>query len=218
MPATVATLKTYLGLSGAAAVDDQAMAAACAASNDLVTQLRPDLTVERVDTARWVYDGTTIGVDPGAGKLRVAAWGGTSDWAVSETDADGVAHEFDALADGVYELRLAPDGPLTARFVVQGPTTDQGVWWSWSARLDAGTVTAPTVGTSLYFRGPTTFGVWAERADQAALVEAARLYGRRGSVQGVAAFADIGVSLLPRLDPEVRSLLELGEYQKPVVA
>ena len=47
-------------------------------------------------------------------------------------------------------------------------------------------------------------------------VEAARLYGRRGSVQGIAAFADLGVSLLPRLDPEVRSLLELGEYQQTV--
>ena len=59
---------------------------------------------------------------------------------------------------------------------------------------------------------------WPARAHQAALVEAARLYGRRGSVQGIAAFADIGVSLLPRLDPEVRSLLELGEYQPSVMA
>jgi hypothetical protein len=61
-------------------------------------------------------------------------------------------------------------------------------------------------------------GTWAARAEQAANVEAARLYGRRGSVQGVAAFADLGVSLLPRLDPEVRSLLELGEYQPSVVS
>jgi hypothetical protein len=59
---------------------------------------------------------------------------------------------------------------------------------------------------------------WPARVDQAAVIEAARLYGRRGSVQGVAAFADLGVSLLPRLDPEVRSLLELGEYQRSVVA
>ena len=59
---------------------------------------------------------------------------------------------------------------------------------------------------------------WPPRCEQAALVQSARLYGRRGSVQGVAAFADLGVSLLPRLDPEVRSLLELGEYQPPVIA
>jgi hypothetical protein len=64
----------------------------------------------------------------------------------------------------------------------------------------------------------TVLPVWPARADQAALVEAARLYGRRGSVQGIAAFADVGVSMLPRLDPEVRSLLELGEYQRNVVA
>lgn len=60
--------------------------------------------------------------------------------------------------------------------------------------------------------------VWPARCEQAALVQAARLYGRRGSIQGIAAFADLGVSLLPRLDPEVRSLLELGEYQPPVIA
>ena len=70
-------------------------------------------------------------------------------------------------------------------------------------------------------KDPTTgdlLPTWPARADQAAVVEAARLYGRRGSVQGIAAFADVGVSLLPRLDPEVRSLLELGEYQRSVIA
>lgn len=60
--------------------------------------------------------------------------------------------------------------------------------------------------------------VWEPEAEQAATVQAARLYGRRGSVQGIAAFQDIGVSLLPRLDPEVRSLLRLGEYQDSTVA
>lgn len=63
-----------------------------------------------------------------------------------------------------------------------------------------------------------TEATWEPDAEQAATVQAARLYGRRGSVQGVAAFADIGVSLLPRLDPEVRSLLRLGEYQDSTVA
>lgn len=64
----------------------------------------------------------------------------------------------------------------------------------------------------------TTGDPWDARAEQAALLQAARLYGRRGSVQGVAAFADIGVTLMPRLDPDLRSLLELGEYQRSVVA
>jgi len=114
VPATVATLRTYLGVDPASTVDEAAMGAAVAAANDLVGVYRPDLVT-----------------DPTTG---------------------------DPLAD------------------------------------------------------------WPPRADQAAIVEAARLYGRRGSVQGVAAFADVGVSLLPRLDPEFRSLLELGEYQPSAIA
>ena len=59
---------------------------------------------------------------------------------------------------------------------------------------------------------------WPAHVDYACTVQAARLYGRRGSVQGVAAIADAGVSLLARLDPDVRSLLELGEFQPSVIA
>lgn len=59
---------------------------------------------------------------------------------------------------------------------------------------------------------------WPEDADQAATMQAARVYGRRGSTAGVAAFQDVGVSMLPRMDPTVRELLQLGEYQPPVVA
>lgn len=113
MPATVATLRTYLGLDPAGTSDEIAMGAAVAAANDYVPTLRPDLT-------------------------------------------------------------LAEDG--------------------------------------------TPLAEWPARVEQAALVEAARLYGRRGSVQGIAAFADIGVSMLPRIDPEVRALLELGEYQPSAIA
>jgi hypothetical protein len=59
---------------------------------------------------------------------------------------------------------------------------------------------------------------WPPRADEAATLQAARLYGRRGSVQGIASFQDVGVSLLPRIDPDVRLLLELGEYQESGIA
>lgn len=59
---------------------------------------------------------------------------------------------------------------------------------------------------------------WPHDADQAATMEAARIYGRRTSTGGVAAFQDVGVSMLPRMDPTVRELLQLGEYQPPVVA
>jgi hypothetical protein len=118
MPATTATLRTYLGIDPATTNDEEALAMAVDAANDLVATFRPDLTVL---------------LNP-------------------------------------LDFPAVPEGQ------------------------------------------------WAPRAEQAANVEAARLYGRRGSVQGVAAFADLGVSLLPRLDPEVRSLLELGEYQRSVVS
>ena len=59
---------------------------------------------------------------------------------------------------------------------------------------------------------------WPNRVNQAAKMEAARLYGRRGSTSGIAAYADIGITFLGRMDPDFRSLLELGEYQPSVVA
>lgn len=60
--------------------------------------------------------------------------------------------------------------------------------------------------------------VWPPRADEAATLQAAWLYGRRGSVAGVAAFQDVGVSSLGPLDPGVAPLLELGRYQKSAFA
>jgi hypothetical protein len=58
---------------------------------------------------------------------------------------------------------------------------------------------------------------WPPNADQAATIYAARLYGRRGSVQGVAAFQEVGVVTLPQ-DPDVSALLGLGKFQRSVVA
>jgi len=113
MPATVASVQTFLGLSPARPMDDDALAAAVAAANDWVTEMRPDLT------------------------------------------------------------------------------------------LDESGAELPS---------------WPPRADQAAVQYAARLYGRRGSVQGVAAFQDVGDTLLPALDPDIRALLELGNFQRSVVA
>lgn len=59
---------------------------------------------------------------------------------------------------------------------------------------------------------------WPAQADQAATLQAAHDYGRRSSTAGVAAFADVGVTFIPRMDPDVRRLLQLGEYQPPVIA
>jgi hypothetical protein len=114
MPTSVDRVKTFLGLTPARPVDDQAIADAVDAANDLVATLRPDLPPRD------------------------------------------------------------PDDPEAA--------------------------------------------TWPDRADEAATIQAARLYGRRGSVQGVAAFQDVGVSLLPRIDPDVRLLLEIGEYQTSTTA
>jgi hypothetical protein len=58
---------------------------------------------------------------------------------------------------------------------------------------------------------------WGANADQAATIYAARLYGRRGSVQGVAAYEAVGVMALPQ-DPDVSALLGLGKFQRSVVA
>lgn len=58
---------------------------------------------------------------------------------------------------------------------------------------------------------------WPPEVESAALIQAARIYGRRGSVQGIAAFQDIGAVTLGRLDPDVRLLLGLGEYQESAI-
>jgi hypothetical protein len=59
--------------------------------------------------------------------------------------------------------------------------------------------------------------VWPAQCDEAAVLYAARLYGRRGSVMGIAAFADAGARLLSE-DPDVALMLQLGPYQDSVVA
>ena len=59
--------------------------------------------------------------------------------------------------------------------------------------------------------------MWPAQVDQAAVQYAARLYGRRGSVMGIAAFADAGAKLLAE-DPDIALMLQLGGYQDSVVA
>jgi hypothetical protein len=58
---------------------------------------------------------------------------------------------------------------------------------------------------------------WPPAVDEAAVIYSARLYGRRTSVQGIAAFQEVGVTVIPQ-DPDVRALLGLGNYQRSVVA
>lgn len=207
------------------------MGAAVAAANDLVVVLRPDLcggpvvvtASSGVFSALWQFATATVIADPGARHFRAST--ADDQLAVSITDDDGTDRHAELVAllehDGLA-IRSTTTAGQWHSYRLTGPAVDLTTW----VRLDvelvgAGDLAAPPNGNDRllfdFARGTAT-ATWAPRADQAALVEAARLYGRRGSVQGVAAFADMGVSMIPRLDPEVRSLLQLGEYQPNVVA
>lgn len=206
------------------------MTMAVAAANDLVAVLRPDLTVEAtalpatsVFSALWQFATATVIADPGIRHFRASA--ADDQLAISTTDDDGIDRRAELaglLTDDVLAIRSTTTSGDWHSYQLTGPAVDLTTW----VRLDVtatglGDLAAPPGGNDRLlfdFARGAVGGVWAPRADQAALVEAARLYGRRGSVQGIAAFADVGVSMLPRLDPEVRSLLELGEYQRNVVA
>lgn len=61
-------------------------------------------------------------------------------------------------------------------------------------------------------------GPWTEDQDQGAVMLAARVYGRRGSTNGIAGFADLGVAYIARFDPDVAWLWGIGDYQAPVIA
>ena len=59
---------------------------------------------------------------------------------------------------------------------------------------------------------------WPDRAIQAVTLYAARLYRRRGSVEGLAGYAELGGVPIIRIDPDVQAMLELGPWQKSVIA
>lgn len=63
-----------------------------------------------------------------------------------------------------------------------------------------------------------TVDPWPARVIQAGVLWAARLYGRRNSVEGLAGFQDIGAIPITRVDPDIQALLELGSNQRSVVA
>lgn len=55
------------------------------------------------------------------------------------------------------------------------------------------------------------------RVVEGATMLAARLFERRNSPNGVAAFGDGGVAYVQRNDPDVAQLLEIGSYSSPAV-
>lgn len=59
---------------------------------------------------------------------------------------------------------------------------------------------------------------WPPRAIHAVTLYAARLYRRRGSVEGLAGYADMGGVPIIRIDPDIQAELELGPWQPSVIA
>jgi hypothetical protein len=64
---------------------------------------------------------------------------------------------------------------------------------------------------------PDADGVWGADHVHGAVMLAARLWRRRRSPDGVAAFAGDTVAYVSRNDPDVAMLLQLGPYAPPVV-
>jgi hypothetical protein len=61
-------------------------------------------------------------------------------------------------------------------------------------------------------------GEWPDRVTHAATLWAARLYRRRGSVEGLAGYQDLGGVPIIRIDPDIQAELELGPWQRAVIA
>jgi hypothetical protein len=59
---------------------------------------------------------------------------------------------------------------------------------------------------------------WPDQCTHAATLWAARLYRRRGSVEGLAGYAEMGGVPITRIDPDIAAELELGSWQPSVVA
>jgi hypothetical protein len=64
----------------------------------------------------------------------------------------------------------------------------------------------------------TAYWGWPEVPDDIVManqIQAHRFYGRRGSPEGIAGSAEWGLTRIPNLDPDVKSILEGGGYINP---
>lgn len=61
-------------------------------------------------------------------------------------------------------------------------------------------------------------GEWPDRVTHAATLWAARLYRRRGSVEGLAGYQEMGGVPIIRIDPDIQAELQLGPWQPAVIA
>lgn len=69
---------------------------------------------------------------------------------------------------------------------------------------------------------PASYGVtglvpWDDDVTHGAVMLAARLFRRRNSPEGVAAFNDTGAVYVSRTDPDVAALLRIGSHTPPAV-
>jgi hypothetical protein len=56
---------------------------------------------------------------------------------------------------------------------------------------------------------------WEADIQQAAVMQAARLFARRNSPTGVAAYSETGATFVSRWDPDVERLLRIGSWTPP---
>jgi hypothetical protein len=116
-------------------------------------------------TVEYLWGGDVVGVDPGAGYLRIAGNGNQPRTiAISETDADGLTRFFGVLKAGdTLVITDDPDTPPVSgfvRYLLTEAPVDRGAWWSAVAlRTDtAGSTAAPPVGTRLRVTAHLTDG------------------------------------------------------------
>lgn len=128
---------------------------------------------------------------------------------------------------------LPPDGWTVAALPAEGPATVPAVKTHLGIQdtTDDAALAGFVDAVNSLLRGdsipgatpwPCVYGVtadtgWPDSVTVGAVLLAARLFSRRNSPSGVAAFGDLGPVYVSRNDPDVALLLGVGTYAPPVV-
>lgn len=111
------------------------------------------------------------------------------------------------------------DGPATLATVKThlgiDDTTDDARITSIVAAVNTRVLSWPVAGVAA--DAPDWAGPGVAHLVQGATMLAARLFRRKDSPAGVAAFGDLGPVYVQRNDPDIALLLQLGAYAKPAV-
>jgi hypothetical protein len=109
----------------------------------------------------------------------------------------------------------SPDeGPATAAAVAAWLSKEHG---DTATTLDLAPTVAAVNRIVRRWLSPGADGVWGADHEHGAVMLAARLWRRRRSPDGVAAFSGDTVLYVSRNDPDVAMLLQIGPYAPPVV-